>query len=131
MDALDKAGHIAGAAEHKAAGWCTHFAFQPLPAAKEAVALEALETGKKLVSYLEPGSRHIYEAGFWEIVQGPERRGRKEDGSLAAVIGAGGCNWLTGFVAQQDSGLPVVQVGEPDALGELQDGDELGHESSE
>jgi hypothetical protein len=55
----------------------------------------------------------------------PEHRDGKEDGSLAAVVGAGGCGRLTAFVAQKDSGLPVVKVGEPDPVGEIQNGDEL------
>jgi nitrogen fixation protein len=38
-----------------------------------------------------------------------------------------GCGRLTAFVAQKDSGLPVVKVGEADPVGELQNGDELRH----
>src|SRR5947208_1049655 len=85
MNALDKAGNIAGTAIHKSASRCSHLAFQPLPAGKEAVALKPCETGKELVGYLEPGSRHIHEARSGEIVQGPESRDRKDDGSLPAV----------------------------------------------
>jgi hypothetical protein len=70
---------------------------------------------------------HVHEPRSGEIVQGPERRDGKDDGSLPAVVGAGGCGRLTAFVAQKDSGLPVVKVGEPDAVGERQNGDKLRH----
>ena len=57
------------------------------------------------------------------------KRDQKDDGSLPAVVGAGGCGRLTGFVAQKDSGLPIVKVGESDPVGEIQNGDELRHTS--
>jgi hypothetical protein len=84
-----------------------------------------LETGKELVGHLEPGGAHVHEPRSGEIVQGPESSCRKDDGSLARVVGAGGGNWLTGFVAQQDPTLPIVKAPEPEAVGELQNGDDL------
>ena len=89
--------------------------------------LEPRETGKELVSHLEPGGTHVHEPRSGEIVEGPESRGREEDARFATVVGAGGCGRLTGFVAQKNLTLPIVKVGESDAVGELQDSDKLGH----
>ena len=111
----------------KTATRCPHLALQPLPAGKHPTLSKPLKTGKKLVGHLPPGCRHVHEPRSGEIVQGPQSRDRKDDGSLAAVVGAGGCGRLTAFVAQKDSGLPVVKVGEADPVGELQNGDELRH----
>jgi nitrogen fixation protein len=96
-----------------------------MPAGKEPHALEPCETGKELVGDLEPGSTHVHEAGFWEIGQRPETRDRKDGGSFSAVVAGCQRNRLTGFVTQQDARLPVVQVSEPDAVGKLQNGDDL------
>jgi len=127
MNALDKTGDIAAAAIQKSAGRCSDLAFQPLPTGKHPMGLEPRETGKELVGHLEPGGTHVHEPRSREIVQGPESRDGKDDGSLSAVVGAGGCSRLTGFVAQKNFGLPVVKVGEPDAVGELQNEDKLRH----
>jgi len=127
MDALDETGDVAGTAIQKTATRCPHLALQTLPAGKHPTLSKPLKTGKKLVGHLPPGCRHVHEPRSGEIVQGPQSRDRKDDGSLAAVVGAGGCGRLTAFVAQKDSGLPVVKVGEADPVGELQNGDELRH----
>jgi hypothetical protein len=127
MNALDETDNIAGAAEHKAAGRGTHFAFQPLPAGKEPHALEPLETGKKLVGHLQPGCRHVHEPRSGEIVQGPQRRDRKDNGSFSAVLGAGGRAGLASCAPQKNLTLPIVKVGESDPVGKLQNGDKLRH----
>jgi hypothetical protein len=127
MDTLDKAGDIAGAAEQKAAGRCAHLAFQPLPAGKEPMLPEPLETGKKLVGHLQPRGGHVHEARSWEIVERPQSTDRKNNAGFSRVVGAGGRGGLASFVTKQDPTLPVVKVGEPEAVGELQNGDKLRH----
>jgi len=127
MNALDKAGNIAGTAIHKSASRCSHLAFQPLPAGKEPVALEPLDTGKELVGHLEPGSRHIHEAPFWETVERPQRADRKDHARLSRVVSAGSRGRFPCFVPQKNLALPIIKIGEPDAVGELQNGDKLRH----
>ena len=124
-DLKDKAGDIAGPAEDKAAGRCAHLAFQPLPAPKEPIGSKPLETGKELVSHLEPGGAHVHQARPREIGQRPQSADQENNAGFPRVVGAGGCNWLAGFVTKQDPALPVVKVGEPEAVGELQNWDDL------
>jgi hypothetical protein len=92
---------------------------------KTSDALETAQDRQKLVGTCRQVGRHVHEPRSGEIVQGPQSRDRNGDGSLAAVVGAGGCGRLTAFVAQKDPGLPAVKVGEADPVGELQNGDEL------
>jgi hypothetical protein len=126
MDALDETGDVAGTAIQKTATRCPHLVLQPLPAGKPPTLSKPLKTGKKLVGHPPPGCRHVHEPRSGEIVQGPQSRDRKDDGSLATVVGAGGCGRLTAFVAQKDSGLPVVKVGEADPAGEFRMETSLG-----
>jgi hypothetical protein len=62
---------------------------------------------------------------FGEIGQRPETHDRKDGGSFAAVVAGRQCYGLTGLVTQQNARLPVVKVSEPEAVGELQNGDDL------
>src|SRR3984893_6015549 len=119
MDALDETRDGAAPAIPTPDTRCPPLALQPLPAGKHPTLSKPLKIGKKLVGHLPPGCRHVHEPRSGEIVQGPQSRDRKDDGSLAAVVGAGGCGRLTAFVAKKDSGLPVVKVGKADPVGEF------------
>jgi hypothetical protein len=58
-------------------------------------------------------------------VQRPQSADRKNNTGFPRVVGAGGRGGLPGFVTKQDPTLPIVEVGEPDAVGELENGDDL------
>ena len=128
MDALDETGDVAGTAIQKTAARCPQLALQPLPADKHPMGLEPRETGKELVGHLEPGSRHIHEAPFWETVERPQRSDRKDHARLSRVVSAGSRGRFPCFVPQKNLALPIIKIGEPDAVGELQNGDKVRHD---
>jgi len=73
--------------------------------------------------------RHVHQPCPRKTVECPQSADRKDDAGLPGVVSAGSRNWPPSLVAQENFALPIVQTGEPDPVGEFQDGDDIARHS--
>ena len=123
VDALNMPSNIARTPKQKTAGACPDLGFQALPAGEVPVVHKTLEPREELVYDLIVGRRHVHQPRCGEIVQRPQSADRENDAGLARVVGASSRGRLAGFVAKQDSTLPIVKRFEPKPVREIQNGD--------